>query len=97
MAITIQDVEKIALLANLELTGEEKERYTEQMSAIVDYFGKLNELDTRQVEPMSHSTLSGDPVLTQREDILVPSLSQEEALANAPQPGAGHFKVPRVL
>ncbi|HNH85399.1 MAG TPA: Asp-tRNA(Asn)/Glu-tRNA(Gln) amidotransferase subunit GatC, partial [Acidobacteriota bacterium] len=58
MSITKQDVEKIAVLASLELTEEEKDRLTVQMGAIVDYFGELNKLDTSNVEPMSHSTLS---------------------------------------
>lgn len=97
MSITKQDVEKIAVLASLELTEEEKDRLTVQMGAIVNYFDELNKLDTSNVEPMSHSTLSGDPASTWREDVMIPSLHQEEALGNAPQAGAGHFKVPRVL
>ncbi|MBI4747285.1 MAG: Asp-tRNA(Asn)/Glu-tRNA(Gln) amidotransferase subunit GatC [Acidobacteria bacterium] len=97
MSITKDDVTKIAVLASLELTEEEKDRLTVQMGAIVNYFDELNKLDTSNVEPMSHSTLSGDPASTWREDITLPSLAQEEALGNAPQAGAGHFKVPRVL
>lgn len=97
MSITKRDVEKIAVLASLELTEEEKDRLTVQMSAIVDYFGELNKLDTSNVEPMSHSTLSGDPANTWRDDVMMPSLDQDAALGNAPQAGAGHFKVPRVL
>ncbi|HMZ79299.1 MAG TPA: Asp-tRNA(Asn)/Glu-tRNA(Gln) amidotransferase subunit GatC [Acidobacteriota bacterium] len=97
MSITKQDVEKIAVLASLELTEEEKDRLTVQMGAIVDYFGELNKLDTSNVEPMSHSTLSGDPASTWRDDLMLPSLDQDAALGNAPQAGAGHFKVPRVL
>ncbi len=97
MSITKQDVEKIAVLASLELTEEEKDRLTVQMDAIVDYFGELNKLDTSNVEPMSHSTLSGDPASTWRDDLMLPSLDQDAALGNAPQAGAGHFKVPRVL
>ncbi len=97
MSITRQDVEKIALLASLELTEAEKDRFSSQMAAIVTYFDKLNELDTADVEAMSHSTLAGDPILTQREDVVVPSLAPETAVANAPLAGAGQFKVPRVL
>ncbi|HNC46271.1 MAG TPA: Asp-tRNA(Asn)/Glu-tRNA(Gln) amidotransferase subunit GatC, partial [Acidobacteriota bacterium] len=74
MSITKQDVEKIAVLASLELTEEEKDRLTVQMGAIVDYFGELNKLDTSNVEPMSHSTLSGDPASTWRDDLMLPSL-----------------------
>ena len=97
MEITKKTVEKIAALASLELTEEEKDRFTGQMDAIVHYFDKLNELNTDEVEPMSHSNLGDDPTASQREDVLIPSLGTEAALSNAPQPGAGHFKVPRVL
>lgn len=97
MAITRQDVEKIANLANLALSEEEKERFTSQLSSIVSYIEKLNELDTADVLPMSHSTLSGDTLYTMREDKLVSSLGQSGALANAPDGGEGHFKVPKVI
>ena len=97
MPITKQDVEKIAALANLALTEEEKETFTTQLSSIVSYVEKLNELDTSDVPPMSHSTLSGDTSYAMREDEPVPSLGQEAALANAPDPGDGHFKVPKVI
>jgi len=95
--ITKQDVEKIANLANLALSETEKECFTSQLSSIVNYIEKLNELNTSDVVAMSHSTLSGDNVYTMREDILVPSLGQSGALANAPDKGEGHFKVPKVI
>ncbi len=97
MAITKQDVEKIATLANLALSETEKECFTSQLSSIVSYIEKLDKLDTSDVLPMSHSTLSGDSVYTMREDVLVPSLGQLGALANAPDGGEGHFKVPKVI
>jgi aspartyl-tRNA(Asn)/glutamyl-tRNA(Gln) amidotransferase subunit C len=97
MSITKTDVEKIALLANLELTEEEKERFTQQMGAIVAYFDKLNELDTSDVEPMMHSSLSGDHSGSQRDDAPQAPLGQKIALGNAPHAGEGHFKVPRIL
>ena len=58
---------------------------------------KLNELDVSDVPPMSHSTLSGDTSYAMRDDEPAPSLGQEAALANAPDPGEGHFKVPKVI
>jgi aspartyl-tRNA(Asn)/glutamyl-tRNA(Gln) amidotransferase subunit C len=97
MAITKQDVEKIATLANLALSESEKECFTNQLSSIVSYIEKLNELNTSDVAPMSHSTLSGDNVYTMREDVLIPSLGQTSALTNAPDAGEGHFKVPKVI
>jgi aspartyl-tRNA(Asn)/glutamyl-tRNA(Gln) amidotransferase subunit C len=97
MPITKQDVEKIATLANLALNDAEKEIFTTQLSAIVSYVEKLNELNTDAVPPMSHSTLSGDTSYAMRNDDPVPSLGQQAALANAPDPGEGHFKVPKVI
>lgn len=97
MAITKQDVEKIATLANLALSEEEKERFTSQLSSIVSYIEKLNELDTSNIPAMSHSTLSGDTLYSMREDNLTDSLGQLKALSNAPDSGEGHFKVPKVI
>ncbi len=97
MSITKQDVEKIATLANLALTEEEKDCFTGQLSSIVDYIEQLNQLDTTGVEPMSHSGLSGDNTYSMRDDKLVPSLGQTLALANAPDGEDGHFKVPKVI
>lgn len=97
MSISRQDVEKIANLANLALSEEEKECFTGQLSSIVSYIEKLNELNTSDVLPMSHSTLSGDTLYAMREDKLAPSLGQSGALANAPDGGEGHFKVPKVI
>lgn len=96
MSITKQDVEKIATLANLALTEEEKDCFTGQLSSIVDYIEQLSQLDTVGVEPMSHST-SGDNTYSMRDDKLVPSLGQTLALANAPDGEDGHFKVPKVI
>ncbi|MCS7078892.1 MAG: Asp-tRNA(Asn)/Glu-tRNA(Gln) amidotransferase subunit GatC [Chloracidobacterium sp.] len=95
MAITIQDVEKIAQLANLRPTPADLPRLAAQMGAIVEYFDRLNELDTTDVPPMAHCTAIGDTAL--RPDIPHTPPGTEIALANAPEAGYGHFKVPRVL
>lgn len=97
MRITKEEVEKIATLANLALTEEEKEMFTTQLSSIVTYVEQLNQLDTANVPPMSHSTLSGDTSYALRNDEERPSLGQQAALANAPDAGEGHFKVPKVI
>ncbi len=98
MSITKDDVEKIATLARLELTEGEMESFTQQLSAILGYIDKLNELDTTDVEPMSHcSTAGGDTEHARRDDIVRPSLGQELATANAPDAEAGYFKVPKVI
>ncbi|HWP44287.1 MAG TPA: Asp-tRNA(Asn)/Glu-tRNA(Gln) amidotransferase subunit GatC [Blastocatellia bacterium] len=98
MPITKSDVEKIAELARLELTAEEIESFTGQLSSILSYIDKLNELDTSDVEPMSHcSTAAGDVEYTLREDRVEPSLGQKLATENAPDSEAGYFKVPKVI
>jgi aspartyl-tRNA(Asn)/glutamyl-tRNA(Gln) amidotransferase subunit C len=98
MPISKVDVEKIAELARLELTSEETESFTEQLSSILEHIDKLNELDTGDIEPMSHcSTAGGDTEHTRRDDVIRPSLGQRVAVENAPDAEAGYFRVPRVI
>jgi aspartyl-tRNA(Asn)/glutamyl-tRNA(Gln) amidotransferase subunit C len=98
MPISKLDVEKIAELARLELTGEETERFTEQLGSILEHIDKLNELDTTDVLPMSHcSTTGGDTDDVLRDDVTRPSLGQRLATESAPESEAGYFKVPRVI
>ncbi len=97
MLITKSDVEKIAELAHLELTEEEKELFTVQLAAIVAYVEKLNELDTTDVPPMAHAGRDERTDYAQREDIVCKGLGQELALQNAPDAARGYFRVPRVI
>lgn len=98
MPISKVDVEKIAELARLELTGQETESFAEQLSSILGHIDKLNELDTGDVEPMSHcSTAGGDAEYARRDDVTQPSLGQRLAVESAPDAEAGYFKVPRVI
>ncbi|MCI0708347.1 MAG: Asp-tRNA(Asn)/Glu-tRNA(Gln) amidotransferase subunit GatC [Ignavibacteriae bacterium] len=94
MSVTIQDVEKIAALARLEFTPEEKEKFTRQFNDILAYMEKLNQLDTSNVEPLSH-VIELKNVL--REDVVKPGLTQEQALQNAPAKDDKFFKVPKVI
>ena len=94
MAITIKEVEYIARLANLEFTPEEKERFTHQLSQIIDYMGKLRQLDTEGVEPTSHIIPVSNVF---REDRVAPSLPLHESIRNAPDKGENFFKVPKFL
>ncbi len=94
MPLTPEEVEHVALLGRLELTPEESELFTRQLSAILDHFQELKELDTTGVPPTSH-VIPLQNVL--REDTPAASLTQEEALANAPQEQEGCFQVPRVI
>jgi aspartyl-tRNA(Asn)/glutamyl-tRNA(Gln) amidotransferase subunit C len=92
------DVRKVATLAHLEISDEEVALYTPQMAEIVKYVEQLNELDTEDVEPMLGGlTDEGEATVTTREDVIRPSLTQKEALDQAPSPVAGHFQVPKVL
>lgn len=94
MPLTLNEVEHIANLARLELTDEEKAHFREQLSAILDYFSQLSELDTADIPPTS-SVLPPRSFL--REDEPRPGLSLEELLSNAPDAEAGQFRVPPVL
>ena len=97
MRITEQEVQRVAQLANLALTGEEIVRMAQDMSGILTHIDKLNELDTSSVEPMAQVLYDAAETATLREDIEKPSLTNKEAVANAPVAGAGYFKVPRVI
>ena len=87
-------VQQVAKLSRLELTDEEVSQFSTQLSAIFEYIEKLNELDTENVEPLAHC-LPVHNVL--REDVPKPSLSNEMALANAPDREDEYFKVPKIL
>ena len=89
-----KDVEHVARLARLALTDGELERMREQLNGILAYIEKLNELDTNAVEPTSHAV---PLVNVMRDDANRPCLSQDEALANAPERSGEFFRVPRII
>ncbi|MBD8499382.1 MULTISPECIES: Asp-tRNA(Asn)/Glu-tRNA(Gln) amidotransferase subunit GatC [Paenibacillus] len=94
MSINLHDVEHVAKLARLLLTDEEKERYTDQLNAILKYADKLNELNTDDVQPTTHVL----PIRNvMREDEVRPSLDREHVMKNAPEEEDGQFRVPAVL
>ena len=94
--LTTADVEAIAALAQLELTGEEKTLFTRQLVDILTYAAQLQALDTSGVPPTSHVRPAAD---ASRPDEPRSSLAVDEALANAPDPApqVGLFRVPRVI
>ena len=98
MPITKAEVEKIALLANLELTEDEKLSFSGQLAEIVEYIDQLNELDTSAITPWSQASAGdfGDSSST-RDDIVVPGLGQERALDAAPDQEEVHVTVQRVI
>ena len=92
--ITPAEVEHLARLARLALTAEEKEKFRGQLSEILGYMAKLDELDVSGLEPLTHPL----PIWNVfRKDEAAPGLSREEALRNAPEQKDGFFKVPPVL
>ena len=93
MAISRDEVLHVARLARLALTEEEVARFQEQLSAILEAVGKVAELDLVDVEPTAHPL---DLVNVFGEDEPRPSLTREDALANAPDPEDGFFGVPAV-
>jgi aspartyl-tRNA(Asn)/glutamyl-tRNA(Gln) amidotransferase subunit C len=94
MSLSLQEVEHIAKLARLELTDEEKHRYREQLSAILDHVARLQELDTASIPPTS-SIFGGKSPL--RLDQARPGLAAETLLKNAPDTAQGQFKIPPVF
>jgi aspartyl-tRNA(Asn)/glutamyl-tRNA(Gln) amidotransferase subunit C len=93
---TVRDVERIARLARLALTADEKTLFTRQLADMLAYVEQLREVDTSGVVATSHAVTASS---TLREDEVRPSLARDEALAAAPAAdrSAGLFKVPRVL
>jgi aspartyl-tRNA(Asn)/glutamyl-tRNA(Gln) amidotransferase subunit C len=93
--LTRSDVERIAALAQLELTDEEKDLFTSQLSQILHYAEQIQQVDTTGIEPMAHVGSEH----TERDVEPRSSLEIEDALANAPDgaPDAGLFRVPRVI
>ena len=80
------------------MTPEEKESFSIQLAAIVDYIDQLNELDTTKVKAWQHT--SAGPALDSfatREDVIEAGIGQEKATDNAPDPDEGYFRVPRVI
>jgi aspartyl-tRNA(Asn)/glutamyl-tRNA(Gln) amidotransferase subunit C len=88
------DIEKVARLARLELSEEEKVTFGDQLEQILNYMEQLNRLDTAGVEPTSHAIPIHNVF---REDEVKPSFPQEEVLGIAPDDEDGHFKVPRII
>jgi aspartyl-tRNA(Asn)/glutamyl-tRNA(Gln) amidotransferase subunit C len=97
MKITDEELRRVAELAALALRDDELERMAKDLDSILSHIDKLNELDTTGVEPMAQVLFESDETATLREDRERPSLSNSEALANAPVSGSGYFKVPRVI
>ncbi|MHC4912271.1 MAG: Asp-tRNA(Asn)/Glu-tRNA(Gln) amidotransferase subunit GatC [Planctomycetota bacterium] len=88
------EVRKVAKLSRLELSDAEVAEFTGQLSAILDYVAKMNELDTEDVEPLAHCLAVSNVF---RADCVKESLGTEKTLANAPERDGEFFKVPKIL
>lgn len=88
------DLSRVVKLARIELTPEEERRLAPQLSEVLKYIEKLNELDVSGVEPTAHATPLSNVM---REDEPRDSLSQEDALRNAPKTANGLFVVPKIV
>jgi aspartyl-tRNA(Asn)/glutamyl-tRNA(Gln) amidotransferase subunit C len=95
--ITEKEVRYVAGLANLTLTDGETARLQTDLDGILEHMDRLNEVDTSGVEPMTQVLFEAGETATLRADVPLTPLDNPAALANAPQPGAGYFKVPKVI
>ncbi len=96
MALSLEEVRRIAALARLRLSPEEERTFAGQLSAILSYVRQLEELDVSGVEPMTHALAAGEPAAL-RADEAEPCFTPEEALANAPAREGTFFEVPRII
>jgi aspartyl-tRNA(Asn)/glutamyl-tRNA(Gln) amidotransferase subunit C len=94
MQLSAGDVEKLSLLARLELSPQEVAALTTQLGQILDYVRQLEELDIRDVEPLAHAIDLQDVLVDDQPE---PCLEREQALANAPNRDEECYRVPAVL
>lgn len=99
MKISREDVLRVAELAYLDLSESEVSTYQQQLDSILEYVGKLNELDTTNVQPMAQ-VIAKEPTAEEtslRDDVVVPCWAAAEILAQAPDAKAPYFRVPKVI
>ena len=92
--ISDETIEYVGILSKLELSDQEKEQAKKDMGRMLDYIDMLNELDTSQVEPMSHVFPAYNVF---REDVVVNEDQRDEILVNAPEQKDGQFQVPKTV
>ena len=94
MKIDNSTVDKLANLANLEFNKESKKEIIEDLNRVLKFVGKLNELDTKNVEPLVYMT---DEANVLRKDEVIQKITQQDALSNAPEKDSDYIIVPKVL
>ena len=92
--ISLDEVKKIAKLSRLKITDEEAEKFSSQLTDILKYAEKINEINTDNIPPTSHSI---DIKNALRADTVKPSYSRESIMRNAPEPENGFYKVPKII
>lgn len=92
--ITEETVDKLANLSRLEFSGKEKEEIIHDLNRMLEFVSKLNELDTSRVEPLIYMNEETNVL---REDEVKQTITQKEALSNAPKKDSDYFKVPKVV
>ncbi len=97
--VTVEQVERVAELAHLELAAEETPRMVKDLNAILEYVAELNQLDTAGVAPLAQvSELEGaGGASSLRQDVVVPSLDRAAVMPQAPDTDQVFFKVPKVI
>ena len=102
--VSLDDVRRVAELANLELTADEEPRMRRDLNAILDYVAQLSELDTAQVQPMAQvsevlasSSAPGEKKSVLRDDKIRPCLDRNAVMVSAPETDSIFFKVPKVI
>ncbi len=94
MSLSVDEVRHVATLARLKLSKEEEKIFAKQLSAVLDYIGQLDELETDSVEPTSHAL---DITNVFREDAAEIRFEKDSWSSNAPAKDHGHFRVPKVI
>jgi aspartyl-tRNA(Asn)/glutamyl-tRNA(Gln) amidotransferase subunit C len=94
MKIDNETVDKIAHLARLEFENDSKQQMINDMNNMLGFIDKLNELDTQNIEPLVYMSEERNIL---RDDELIPTITQDEALKNAPKKDSDYFKVPKVI
>jgi len=95
--VTVEEVERVAELANLELAPDEKPRMVSDLNAILDYVAELNQLDTSGVAPLAQVTELAGGAGELRADSVQPSLDRASVMSQAPETDGAFFKVPKVI
>ncbi len=94
MNIDKESLQKIAHLARLEMPASAEDEMMRSLNSVLSWMEELNEIDTAEVKPLTHMSLEMNAL---REDVVIPNISREEGLKNAPKQDGVYFRVPKVI